>query len=170
MLMRRALAFFRGQNSIPCPHFPNSHGIIFFADPHLLNPVPSYRYKNHGGWGVAPNIGTRKLPILAPRTIPLTPLGATLTSRPISVHSKGFTEKLNPLDATLTKNRGCLRPAKSVSSYGITPRRRMSAWRARPWGRLATWRWFFAMAGQVASGTVRKTSTTRGSKCWPDKL
>jgi hypothetical protein len=33
-------------------------------------------------------------------------LSATLTRMPISVHSKGFTGMLNPLDATLTKNPG----------------------------------------------------------------
>ena len=31
--------------------FPNSNGIISFADPHLLNPFLPYRYKNHGGRG-----------------------------------------------------------------------------------------------------------------------
>jgi hypothetical protein len=33
-------------------------------------------------------------------------LDATLTRHPISVHSKGLTEKVTPLDATLTKNGG----------------------------------------------------------------
>jgi hypothetical protein len=33
------------------PSSPNSHGIISFADPHLLNPVMSYRYKNVSATG-----------------------------------------------------------------------------------------------------------------------
>src|SRR5216684_2392881 len=36
---------------IPQPLPPKSHGIISFADPHPLNPVVSYRYKNLGGRG-----------------------------------------------------------------------------------------------------------------------
>jgi hypothetical protein len=39
-------------------------------------------------------------------SIPLSLLDATLTRRTISVHSKGLTGNLTPLDATLTKNRG----------------------------------------------------------------
>src|SRR6266849_3486649 len=34
---------------IPHPLSVNSHGIILFADPHPLNPIESYRFKNHGG-------------------------------------------------------------------------------------------------------------------------
>jgi hypothetical protein len=113
----------------PCRNgFPNSHGIISFADPHLLNPVISYRYKNHRAWGAIPNIqickcavcaffasrlGLRDIPDgvtgscnIPTRTISLSPLSATLTRMPISVASKGFTETLSSLDATLTKNRG----------------------------------------------------------------
>jgi hypothetical protein len=37
---------------------------------------------------------------------PLSLLEATLTRHPISVHSKGLTENLTPLDATLTRNWG----------------------------------------------------------------
>jgi len=37
---------------------------------------------------------------------PVTPLNATLVSYPVSVDYKRLTEKLNPLDATLTKNTG----------------------------------------------------------------
>lgn len=36
----------------------------------------------------------------------ITPFNATLTSRPIITHSKALTPKLNPLDATFTKNPG----------------------------------------------------------------
>src|SRR5580693_4455015 len=102
----RSLNFSRGWNSIPYPHFSNSHGIISFADPHLLNPFTSYRYKKHGGRGVAHNLQTYKPSNLLTRSIPLSPLSATLTNMPISVDSKELTEKINPLDATLTKNSG----------------------------------------------------------------
>ena len=39
-------------------------------------------------------------------TIPLTHLNATLTNHPASVDSKQLTTYLNPLESTLTKNRG----------------------------------------------------------------
>jgi hypothetical protein len=114
---RRPLDFSSRRNFIPCPHFPNSHGIISFADSHLLNPFTSYRYKKHGGRGAAPNLRTCKCAVCIPdgatgpcnlptRTILPSPLSATLTDMPLSVDSKRLTEKLNPLDATLTKNRG----------------------------------------------------------------
>src|SRR5713226_5224640 len=51
-------------------------------------------------------------PILLPAdhcplsTIALSPLAATLMEPPVSVANKRLTEWLNPLDATLTKNRG----------------------------------------------------------------
>jgi hypothetical protein len=48
----------------------------------------------------------RVLPVFGPHLPPSSPLEATLTRMSISVHSKGFTTKLTPLDATLTKNRG----------------------------------------------------------------
>jgi hypothetical protein len=117
MRTRRLLDFSRGRNSVPYLQFPNSHGIISFADPHLLNPVTSYRYKNHRGRGAATNIQTCKCAICIPdgvagpsnltsRPIPLSPLSATLTKIPISVDSKRLTGKLSSLDATLTKNTG----------------------------------------------------------------
>ena len=53
---------------------------------------------------------------LATSRSPLTPLSATLTKMPISVDSKGFTGKLNPLDATLTKNRGAHLSSQSLLS------------------------------------------------------
>jgi hypothetical protein len=105
----------------------NSHGIISFADPHLLNPFTPYRYKNHRGQGglsrsssSPPSTFNRsRIPTRSERSrpcrraqpkstrhSPLTPLSATLTNMPISVDSKKLTEKLNPLDATLTKNHG----------------------------------------------------------------
>ena len=50
------------------------------------------------------------LPALAPSgalsTMALSPLAATLTDLPASVANKRLTSWLNPLDATLTKNRG----------------------------------------------------------------
>src|SRR5580693_3868468 len=61
----RLLNFSHGRNSISFPRFPNSHGIISFADPHLLNPARSYRYKKHRGRGVALNIQTCKCAVCA---------------------------------------------------------------------------------------------------------
>jgi hypothetical protein len=46
------------------------------------------------------------LPSRDEKPVTATPLEATLTTMPLSVHSKGFTGKLSSLDATLTKNRG----------------------------------------------------------------
>src|SRR5713101_2687655 len=56
---RRSPNSFSGLTPIPCPLLvlsgvegsPNSHGIISFTDPHPLNSVVSYRYKNIGGRG-----------------------------------------------------------------------------------------------------------------------
>jgi hypothetical protein len=122
MRTRRLLDFSPGQNSIPCPGFPNSNRIISFADPHPLNPFTPYRYKNHRRWGAAPNLRTCKCAICIPdgvtgpcnlstHAIFLSPLGATLTKMPLSVDSKGFTGCLTPLDATLTKNWGGAHPS-----------------------------------------------------------
>jgi hypothetical protein len=91
--------------------FPNSHRIISFADPHLLNPVISYRCENHRGQGVT---FFRPKVILSLRcsrlslflTITLSPSAATLTRIHISIDYKGLTGKLRPLDATLTRNKG----------------------------------------------------------------
>jgi hypothetical protein len=48
----------------------------------------------------------RVLPVFSRNRPQLTALDATLTRISISVHSKGFAEKLTPLDATLTKKAG----------------------------------------------------------------
>src|SRR6266851_7330777 len=45
-------------------------------------------------------------PVGATATLALSPLDATLMDLPASVANKGLTAWLNPLDATLTKNRG----------------------------------------------------------------
>ena len=129
----RPLQFLRSRNSTSHPQVPNSHGIISFADPHLLNPFIPYRYKNHRGWGAAPNLRIpRRMRILSDHreskgsspgsrhfspdfVFSLSLLVATLTRMPISVHSKGFTGMLSPLDATLTKNQGGLRPSTEES-------------------------------------------------------
>jgi hypothetical protein len=170
MVPPRPLPFPPRQIPTSCPLFPNSHGIISFADPHLLNPFTPYRYKNHRGWGAVPNLQTCKPSNLPTFPIPLTPLrtrrrvrilsdhreskgssprssrfspdfvfslsllGATLTDMPISVHSKALTGKLNPLDATLTKNQGPLLPAQTPlvrRNPCQVPRRRDS--RELPW-------------------------------------
>src|ERR1700682_2981301 len=49
---RQSLDSLSGSTPAPRPLTPNSHGIISFADPHPLNSVVSYRYKNIGGSGV----------------------------------------------------------------------------------------------------------------------
>src|SRR5271169_6563640 len=36
-------------HSLPAPLSAKSHQIISFADPHPLNPLESYRFKNEGG-------------------------------------------------------------------------------------------------------------------------
>ncbi len=86
---------------------PNSHRIISFTDPHPLTLLESYRFKNSAGMGVPqfkffPYVLTTLLPYL----LLLSPLAATLMDLPASVANKRLTVWLNPLDATLTKNRG----------------------------------------------------------------
>jgi hypothetical protein len=91
---------------IPYPGLANSHGIISFADPHILNPVESHRYENLGGKGASPSCRRSDVVPLIRSDVPLSPLSATLTRMPLSVHSKRLTGNLTPLDATLTKKRG----------------------------------------------------------------
>jgi len=79
---------------------PNSHRIISFTDPHLLTTAVSYRYKITGGEGVS------QAATFSPTLPPVNPLTATLMDLPASVANKRLTVWLNPLDATLTKNRG----------------------------------------------------------------
>jgi len=52
---------------------------------------------------------------------PLSPLPATHTSHPVSVANKRLTEKITPLDATLTKNRGRGAPSLSLRSTKFQP-------------------------------------------------
>jgi hypothetical protein len=59
-----------------------------------------------GGWRAALDIQTCKPSNLPTRSIPLSPLSATLTKMPISVDSKRLAGTLSHLDATLTKNQG----------------------------------------------------------------
>src|SRR4029077_1419066 len=80
--------------------FSNTYGNPF------CNPLSFQINAGMGGWGAAPNLRTCKPCNLSTRTILLSPLSATLTKMPTSVASKGFTETLSSLDATLTKNRG----------------------------------------------------------------
>jgi hypothetical protein len=96
---RRSAAPLLSPTSIPTSMRRNSHGIISFADPHPLNSVLSYRYKNMGGRGEA----------ISPSPcfpLPLSLLVATLMGPLVSVANKRLIEMLNPLNATLTKNRG----------------------------------------------------------------
>ncbi len=55
---RRSPHSFLGLTPIPCPLSPNSHGIISFADPHLLTPTASIFCKNSGGEGGLDHSGT----------------------------------------------------------------------------------------------------------------
>ena len=71
---------FRSPIPILCTRFPNSHRIISFADPHLLTPFPSYRYKNHRGPG-------RRL---SPRRSDLSRTSHSPYTLPSSVSSKSF--------------------------------------------------------------------------------
>jgi hypothetical protein len=93
-----------------------------FADPHPLNLYATIFYKKGGRRGVA-----QFKPLLTslPHTSlrPLSPLSATLMGLPASVANKRLTAQLNPLDATLTKNRGYPLQANSLSS----PRRKSSS-------------------------------------------
>src|SRR6267143_1909134 len=60
---------------------------------------------------------------------PLSPLAATLMNLPASVANKGLTYRLSPLDATLTKKRGCLLTVQKLallSSTSTVPRVRSS--------------------------------------------
>ena len=54
---------------VPSPLSSNSYGIISFADPHHLNSVASYRYKNIGGW-VTSNLLSLSLLFHLPYTPP----------------------------------------------------------------------------------------------------
>jgi len=114
-VMRTLQPFNSSRSPIPIPtsHLPNSFGITSFAEPHPLNSVESYRYKNDGGQGVAPYVRTHK------RTIPPSSLNATLTEIPLSVDSRDFTGNLSPLDATLTENRGEEHPQTAHYFAGV---------------------------------------------------
>jgi hypothetical protein len=98
---RRSAAPLLAPTSVPTSMRRNSHGIISFADPHSLNSVLSYRYKNMGGRGEA--ISQSPSPC---STLPLNLLVATLMALLVSVANKRLIEMLNPLNASLTKNRG----------------------------------------------------------------
>jgi hypothetical protein len=106
----RPLHFSRRRNSIPCLRFPNSHRIISFADPHLLNPFLPYRYKNHEGvtsfrsnaFLSAPSstpgrsIQTCKLCNLSMRSIPLSPLRIPRRMHILSDHRESKGSSLSP--------------------------------------------------------------------------
>jgi hypothetical protein len=89
--------------------FPPSTCTLFFTTVPAQSPcfqsLPHFFHAN-GGCTLS-----RRCSVLATRVIPtrsrsLSPLEATLASQHISVVSKGLMEYLNPLYATLTKNRG----------------------------------------------------------------
>ena len=88
-----------------------------FANPHpgpLLSPAPV----------AALSPFPQNSPVLhsnseLPPTPALTHLNATLTNDPISVASKGLTENLTPLEATLTKNTGGWRSHRPAHSQSV---------------------------------------------------
>src|SRR5882762_1671143 len=66
-----------------------------------------------------------KLLLSRPHLDPVSPLAATFMNLPVSVANKRLTRELNSLDATLTKNRGCLltvRKLALLSSTSTVPR------------------------------------------------
>jgi len=98
-----------------------SHGITSFADPHPLNPVEPYRYKIRGSGGFFCSSDFR--PSNFHRLGPLSPLAATLVDLPASVANKRLTARLNPLDATLTKNTGVGLPDSGTLHSPLATRR-----------------------------------------------
>ena len=140
----RSLNFSRGWNSIPRTHFSNSHGIISFADPHLLNLFISYRYTNHRGAGCShsprrSDVSTCRrsdVPLsLSEYTLtscclsykqiaPVTPLECALTyhsqltenTATLSPAECAVTDRalVSPLECALTKERGGVAPHLSI--------------------------------------------------------
>src|SRR5438445_4925842 len=80
----------------PCA---NSFSLTSLSDPHLLNTVVSYLYKNHSRDGA-------NLPLTAQSGYNVSLLHATHPSPLLCVANKGLAQSLCPLDATLTKNIG----------------------------------------------------------------
>jgi hypothetical protein len=78
------------------PVYPNPHPRSLCSSPAPVAALPVFPQD-------APVSHTKFQPPPKPA---LTHLNATLTSHPASVASKGFTENLTPLEATLTKNTG----------------------------------------------------------------
>jgi len=104
-------------NSFACHSYENTGGVgVSFpfwnraseVDARHACPVPA-RERTQGLEGLARTLSESAAEInspLATSRSPLTPLSATLTRMPVSVHSKELIVNLSPLDATLTKNRG----------------------------------------------------------------
>src|SRR6266849_4826310 len=126
---RRSPNFFLGATRAPHPLSPKSHGIISFADPHPLNSVVSYRYKNHSGAGASFPSQTSNLKSLTslfatdPKNPPITPLFATdpnsHNSKPFNCHTcetPGVADKLLIRDLRGTATPGCvLLPIKETA-------------------------------------------------------
>src|SRR5213080_4287707 len=83
------------RNPLASTSFP----LTSLSDPHPLNTVVSYRYKNHSREGAALSPAAQSL-----RNV--SSLDATLLSRLLCVANKGLAQSLSPLNATLTKNIG----------------------------------------------------------------
>src|SRR5882724_4514974 len=91
-----------------------------------------YLRRNPGEGGALRTMPARQVVLLTPpkswhpiqllsrqHFIPVSPLAATLMDSPASVANKRLTAELNPLDATLTKNRGeGASPCASESANG----------------------------------------------------
>ena len=96
---------------------PKSLPLNLFADPHPLNLYATILYKKGGGRGVS-GTGIPTLPHSS-----LSSLDATLMNLFASVANKRLTAKLNPLDATLTKNGGGYLLQARGLSLSVLPRR-----------------------------------------------
>src|SRR5207245_7614247 len=79
------------------------------SDPHLLNLYATILYKNMVGEGVP--VG---LPVVNPK-----PFICNTYAPLVCVANKGLTAHLNPLDETLTENRGRVLQTKGLSQSGI---------------------------------------------------
>jgi len=115
------------------PFFSCAYGSLF------CNPF-FFKFMQEWGVYVPPSSTFRRPKPLLPRQhfAPLSPLAATLMKIPASVANKRLTPRLNPSDATLTKNRGEGQTVQIISSFFSTWAKSLSLvarealrWRAR---------------------------------------
>jgi hypothetical protein len=117
MMPPRPPDFYR--SSIPTCRPPSLlfHSLYTLPSSVASNSFACHSYENCRGVGVFfPNWNSPLTTNHSPLARSLSPLSATLTTTPISVHSKELIGKLSPLDATLTKNRGVPPSSQNLSS------------------------------------------------------